>query len=53
MNVDDGGLTNITNSPGKIDQDPDWSPDGQKIVFTRHDYKPNDLDKGRLRPRCT
>ena len=20
-----------------IDDDPDWSPDGQKIVFTRHD----------------
>jgi TolB protein len=45
MNVDDGGPTNITNS-GKIDQDPDWSPDGQKIVFTSHDYKPNDTDKG-------
>ncbi len=27
---------NITNSPDWIDDDPDWSPDGQKIVFTRH-----------------
>ena len=47
MNVDDGSSTktNITNSSGKIDQDPDWSPNGQ-IVFTRHDYKPNDPDKG-------
>jgi Tol biopolymer transport system component len=45
MNVDDGSPTNITNS-GRIDQDPDWSPDGQTIVFTSHDYKPNDPDKG-------
>jgi Tol biopolymer transport system component len=28
--------TNITNSPEWIDDDPDWSPDGQKVVFTRH-----------------
>jgi TolB protein len=27
---------NITNSPEWIDDDPEWSPDGQKIVFTRH-----------------
>jgi len=41
-NVDDlltgvGEPTNITSSPLKIDDDPDWSPDGQKIVFTNHD----------------
>jgi TolB protein len=28
---------NITNTPNKIDDDPDWSPDGQKLVFTNHD----------------
>ena len=39
MNLDDGllaGRKNITNSPLMIDDDPDWSPDGQKIVFTSH-----------------
>ena len=28
--------TNITNSPDSIEDDPDWSPVGQKIVFTSH-----------------
>jgi len=27
---------NITNNPAAIDDDPDWSPKGQKIIFTRH-----------------
>jgi TolB protein len=29
--------TNITNSPDEIDDDPSWSPDGQKILWTAHD----------------
>lgn len=34
---------NITNSPGYIEEDADWSPDGEKIVFTRHDVRDNPL----------
>ncbi len=46
VNVDDllAGVehpTNITNSQDMIDDDPDWSPDGQKIVFTRHPVADN------------
>jgi Tol biopolymer transport system component len=41
LNVDDvlkngGKPKNITNSPEAIDDDPDWSPKGEKIVFTSH-----------------
>jgi TolB protein len=47
VNVDDllsgaVGPTNITNSPNKIDDDADWSPDGQRLVFTNRDV--NDPD---------
>jgi Tol biopolymer transport system component len=37
--LDDDGIEepiNITNTLLFIEDDPDWSPDGQKIVFTRH-----------------
>jgi TolB protein len=36
--------TNITNTPFDIEEDADWSPDGQTIVYTRHpasDQPPN------------
>jgi TolB protein len=41
LNVDDSLAhgtppVNLTNSPATVDDDPDWSPDGQWIVFTRH-----------------
>jgi TolB protein len=41
LNVDDflkKGMRpkNITHNPAAIDDDPDWSPQGQKIVFTSH-----------------
>jgi TolB protein len=40
-NVDDlvAGLeqpVNVTNTPSEIEDDPDWSPDGAKLVFTSH-----------------
>src|SRR5262249_13667279 len=40
-NVDDllagvAGPMNLTNSPEAIDDDPDWSPDRRRIVFTSH-----------------
>jgi TolB protein len=28
--------TNVTNTPGEIEDDADWSPDGQRLVFTSH-----------------
>ena len=37
-------MTNITNSQAYIDDDPNWSPDGQKIVFTRHHVNDNQLN---------
>jgi TolB protein len=45
-NLDDllpgvSGRTNITNSPEWIDDDPDWSPVGNSIVFTRHSVNDN------------
>ena len=34
--IDEPPMTNITNSHAYIDDDPNWSSDGKKIVFTRH-----------------
>jgi dipeptidyl aminopeptidase/acylaminoacyl peptidase len=34
MNPDGSGVTKLTNLPGNEDE-PDWSPDGNKIAFTK------------------
>jgi Tol biopolymer transport system component len=42
---------NITNSPDKREDDADWSPDGQKIVFTSHPVKDeNEMDENPNHP---
>ncbi len=33
--------TNVTNSAGVVDEDADWSPNGDKLVYTRHDSTDN------------
>jgi Tol biopolymer transport system component len=48
-NVDDllAGVehpTNITSTPDQIEDDADWSPDGQRIVFTSHPTTDNPRD---------
>jgi TolB protein len=35
---------NITNNPAAIDDDPDWSPKGQKILFTSHAVTDNHIN---------
>jgi TolB protein len=33
--------TNMTNTPTQIEEDPNWSPDGEKIVYTRFEAGDN------------
>ena len=42
--IDERTMVNITNSQAYIDDDPNWSPDGQKIVFTRHEVNDDQLN---------
>jgi Tol biopolymer transport system component len=35
MDATGGGLHNVTRSPGAVDLDPSWSPDGLQIAFAR------------------
>jgi TolB protein len=42
--IDEPTMANITNTQAYIDDDPNWSPDGQKIVFTRHGVNDNHLN---------
>jgi Tol biopolymer transport system component len=49
MNIDDCiegtyGARNITNDPDHIDDDPDWSPVANRIVFTSHRVDDNHVN---------
>ena len=49
LNVDDRlanaiAARNITNSADAIDDDPDWSPNGDKIAFTSHAVSDNQIN---------
>ncbi|MDX1995602.1 MAG: hypothetical protein SF029_24675 [bacterium] len=33
INIDGSGLVNLTNAPDRQNQEPDWSPDGQRLAF--------------------
>ncbi len=35
FNIDGSGLTRLTTTAGVTDTEPAWSPDGQRIAFTR------------------
>ena len=35
INADGSGLVNVTNTRGFDEVAPEWSPDGQKLLFTR------------------
>jgi TolB protein len=48
-NVDDvlehgAGRKNLTNNPDAIDDDPDWSPNGEQIAYTSHSVTGNHLN---------
>jgi Tol biopolymer transport system component len=33
INIDGSGRVQITDTPDKIEMDPEWSPDGSKIAY--------------------
>jgi TolB protein len=44
VNADGSNLLRLTQASGVLDKEPDWSPDGTKIVFVR-DYSPNQSNR--------
>ncbi len=45
LNLKTGSITNLTNTPHIVEQDPVWSPDGNYIVFSKASYSPCEQDK--------
>jgi len=42
---DGGGLTRVTDTPGHVEHDPVWSPDGRRLAFIRHPFFVRDQDE--------
>lgn len=45
LDLKSGEITNLTNTPGIVEEDPAWSSDGNYIVFSRASYTPCEQDK--------